>query len=50
MILKAKVNDSNIQYQPGVSQDAYFVEIIHDGLCVDKPNFQEFWVKMAKLP
>ena len=39
MTLKVKVNDTYIWYQPGVSQDAYLVEIIRDGLLRGQAEF-----------
>ena len=53
--LKVKINDPHFQYQLRESQDAYFVQICGfssisiTSCCMDKPNFFEFWVKMAKI-
>ena len=55
MSLKVKVNDLHFQYQLEVSQDACLVQIWWFSLKsmrsyrADKPNFLEFWVKMAKM-
>ena len=55
MTLMVKVNNLHFQYQPRVSQDACLVQIWgfqRESLTsyrVDKPNFQEFWVKMVKM-
>ena len=55
MTLNFKVNDPHLQYQPGKSLDAYLVQIWWFYLkyvaryCVDKTNFLEFWVKIAKM-
>ena len=53
--LKVKVNDLHFQYQSRVSQDECLVQIWWFQLksvasyCVDKPNFLEFWFKMALM-
>ena len=55
MTLKVKVNDFHFQYQPRVSHDACLVQIwwfqlkFVKSYRADKPNFLEFWVKMAKM-
>ena len=55
MTLKVKVNDFHFQYQPWVSHDACLVLIwwfqLKFGMSyrADKPNFLEFWIKMAKM-
>ena len=55
MTLKVNVNDPQFQYQPRVSHDAFLVQIWWfqpesvRSYHVDKPNFLEFWVKMAKM-
>ena len=55
MTLKVKVSDPHFQYQPRPFQDVYLVQIWWiqpksvTSYCADKPNFLEFWVKMAKM-
>ena len=55
MTFKVKVNDLHFQYQLTVSQDACLVQIWWFSpksvmsYRVDKPNFQEFWVEIAKI-
>ena len=58
MTLKVKVNDLidlHFKYQPRVSQDVCLVQIrlfkpkSMMSYHTDKPNFLEFWVKMAKM-
>ena len=55
MTLKVKVNDLHFQYQPRVSHDACLVQIWWSlpksmmSYRTDKPNFLEFWVKMANM-
>ena len=55
MTLKVKVNEPYFQYQWKVSQDACLVQIWwHQPTSTlsyraDKPNFLEFWVKMANM-
>ena len=53
--LKVKVNDTYFPYQVRVSKDACLVLIWWSqpmslmSYCTDKPNFLQFWVKMAKM-
>ena len=52
MALNVKVNDPHLQYQLRESQDAYLVQfklIFITGYLTNKPNFLEFYVKMAKM-
>ena len=55
MTLKVRVNDLHFQYKLRVSQDACLVQIwwllpkSTTSYRVDKTNFLEFWVKMAKM-
>ena len=55
MTWKVIVNDPHFQYQPRVSQDAYFVQIWWFrpksvmSYSVYKPSFLEFRVEMAKM-
>ena len=55
MTLKFTINDLHFQYQPRVSQDACLVHIwwfqpkSMTSYHADKPNFLEFYVKMAKM-
>ena len=53
--LKVTVNDPQFQYQLIISQDTCLVQIWSFqsksvmSLCMDKPNFLQLWVKMAKM-
>ena len=56
MTLQVKVNDPDFQYRLSVSQDACLGQIwwfqpksVMMSYGEDKPNFLEFWVKMAKM-
>ena len=55
MTLKVKVNDPHFQYQQRESQDSYLVQIwwfylkSFTSYCMDKTNFIEFSVEMAKM-
>ena len=55
MTLNVMVNDLYFQYQQRVSQVACLVQIwwfqlkFMTSYRADKPNFLEFWVKMAKM-